>query len=431
MRPSSVNRNFFSQATDEAYALGLVKEGMLRSLFTLNCLFFDSVSVGAADLLGNPVLYKMMMEEREAMLSLYRSPKCGGLGVLQPVIIGDSKSMSQVADLMIQTNTIFRLPDRTDLVRHARAIDDADAMLLSCPESDFRRDYYRNMIKITKYLNTNGLDVWVGADQLFPAGSLAMLEDWLSNEAPTDFLRYSSVHRFAELSLPLALQHKVKLLAESIFQYTISSTQMAALSTARDVTPFVDSIRTLTSQSDNKQAVQLANRRRLRTDGVSVSLPLEDIAKLPLQHLVIVRDLPAFRDVRRILADFRCGRGPVSADRVQQSVDACAEQFLEYVGRSELQREVFVERLRKKERITRLRVWYDVGAAATPVLLTLASPGPLSIALGIVSSATLLGISRYVAENEIGHNTIHPEFTGTRATYLPVEGIIREGEETR
>jgi hypothetical protein len=419
----SVNRNFFTQASDEAYALRLVDYNSLRFLFTLNCLFFDFISIGAAALLGNPVLYRMLRDEKDAMSLLYRSSSASGYGVLQPVIMGDHETMAQVAESMIKANTIYQLSNRTELENHAQLIDDAGTEYLWCPELDFRLNYYENMLEISKYLNMDGLQAWSDSEQLFPVGSLSTFVDWLISVAPKDDLRCSSIYRFVDKSLPVRLRHRVKLLAETIYQYTLSLTQMAALSTSGEVAPLIHCIRALSTLTGGAEALE-PQQRRLEFEDVRISLPLEGIAKLPLRHLIVVRDLSAFREARSVLADFRWGRKSTSATKVQRALDKCTDQLLEYVSRTDLQRTVFVEDLRKREKITRLKIWYDVSATAIPLMLSFLFPGGTPKILAVIASGTLLGFSRHIKRGEAGPNTIHPEVTGKRTVYSPARGSL-------
>ena len=394
-----VNRNFFAQGTDEAYALRLIDDKSLRSLLTLNCLFFDFIAIGATDLLGNPILYRMLTEEKDAMTSLYHGSSFGEHGVLQPVIIGDHKTMTQVAEDMIRTNTIYRLSKRADLENHAQLIDDAGAIHLRCSELDFRRNYYENVLEITKYLNIEGLRAWSNSQQLFPVGSLSTLLDWLINKAPNDYLRCSAIIRFADGNLPVRLRRRVKMLGEAIYQYSLSQTQIAALSTPGEVAPFIDCMNNLSTPTSSIEAHK-PSRRKLGTEEIRTSLPIQEVTELPLRHLVVIRSLPAFREMRSVLADFRQGSKSVSITKVQSTVDQCTEQLLEYLGRTDLQRVAFVESVRKNEKITRMKIWYDISAAVIPLILSLTFPGGTPTILAVIASGTLLGFSQYLLKNE-------------------------------
>ena len=87
-----INRNYFGQGTEQSLALNLIGQVSLRSLFGLNCLFFDQLAISAPDLLGNPVLYELFNQEAQEMSLLYRRRSEGGIGLIQPVLAGDFDS---------------------------------------------------------------------------------------------------------------------------------------------------------------------------------------------------------------------------------------------------------------------------------------------------------------------------------------------------
>ena len=81
--------------------------------------------------------------------------------------------------------------------------------------------------------------------------------------------------------------------------------------------------------------------RSISTDEVSTLLPFEELINPRLEHLLVLRDLPAFIRVRDLLAQFRLEHGHIEAKRLQRGVDGCAIGLVNYARGNELQKENF------------------------------------------------------------------------------------------
>lgn len=424
-----LDRCFLVHATDEAYSHGFVDDRYLRFLFGLNCLFFDSITIGASDLLGNPLFYRMFKQDRDAMRILYCNSDERGEGIIQPVLMDRHESISSVAENMIKTNTIHRLPSNLELEEHARMIDDARPAYLRCSEDAFRLNYYGNMVSISEHLDGNGLKAWSQQEELFPIGSLSALTNWLTRTARKDDLRCSSIYRFADENWTGDFSARVKLLADTTYQYTSSQMQVAALSTPPEYVPIIDSLRSMSADVSYSKTGELY-QNELQSEKLEVALPIKQVVdSFPLEHIIVLRKLPAFRDMRKMLTEFRLGRKQVYAPDVKHLLDECGEHLRHYISKSEIEKEDFVRGILDRDVwLTILNIVLDLdGVAISLALIAMGVPKVLAIVIGIEMVYANYRIQKpdRQAQPETIANNIIQQPIDYQGKYHPLDGTLR------
>ena len=394
---------FLTQGTDGAQHLGLINAESLRSVFVLNILFFDSIAIGASDILGNPLFNSMFMEEKDAMSKLYRNTDDGGYGVLRPVLMGEHENMESVASSIIDKQVIYSMSEG-ELRAHSELIDDTKPEYLWCPESYFRTSFHNNMIEATSRINTTGLQAWSNREKLLPIGSLSALAEWLQQVDTADQLQCSSIWRFADNSLSGNLVYKVKVLAEAIYQFTLSQRLCVSLSAPGAYAPVIDLIHSISSTENTEERTG----HELKDYGAKdtrLSLPLEPITNLSLAQIIEVRNLPAFCKVRRLLFNSRTGLGRFRPKRLISTLEECADQLNVFAIMTESQRRDFLRRHRKSTSDTIVRVISDSGNLGLLVgLLSVDVPTYLAVLITSMSAGT----SRYLRSRESGSNIVIP-----------------------
>ena len=423
-----LNTNLLSQASDESFALGLIDEKSLKFIFNLNCLFFNHVAIGAPAILGNPVLYQMISQDPESMSYLYRNTSDNGSGLLQPILMGEHKSINEVAESMVKAKTIHRLSSQFELESHAQLISNASPDYLWCPDIGFRISYYQNMVEIVKYLNSDGLKAWSSSDLIIPTGSLSKLNYWLNNNVAKDSLRCSKIYNFADTNFSQKMSHSIKLLGETIYQYSLSSKLMAALSTPGRVSPFINCMQNLITPPiiDKYKEYDI---NRFKSEEINISLPLNQIANLSLKEIIIIRELQAFRDIRSFLADYRLGRKEFLATDLQRRLNECESQLIIFADSSNLNKTIFVEDIINKKKKTKLKLIQDATGTLIPILL-LFLPLEIGIPLLTVERIASFATSRYLKKNEVGQNIVYPELLTEKVTYLPVDGELKNKDKS-
>jgi hypothetical protein len=412
VKAEPVNRNFFGQASDQAVALALMPQQSVEAIFKLNCLFFDHLTLGTSDMLGNSVLFNLFVEEPNAMSRLFRSSKKGGLGIFQPILADQLQSAVEVAESMIKSKVIHSLK-QAQLLKHADLISRSDPNYLWFDLANFRLGYYANMLEITRLINRDGL---VGGQSSLPQkGELKRLEQWLMTGAPVDNLRETDVFRFIETG-GIKRKRPAKRLAELVFQYSLAHTQFAALSLPAQSAPIISGLAGLRNTFKPTFASG-AEKEELQ---LKILLPVQDLIALPMRHIIEIRELPAFRIARRLLAKFRWAVSSVDIVSIQAQMDQCAEQLITYATGTELQRCVLVKAIQDQRRSAAIKLIKVAALSGTRLLFVLTQARPIAA----IASYGLDMLSAIMMTNSRTYNAIHPESNAEVAEYLPASGTL-------
>lgn len=414
MKPEPVNRNFFAQASDQAVTLGLMPQKSVEAAFKLNCLFFDHLTLGTPDMLGNPVLFKLFVEEPDAMSHLFQASKKGGLGLFQPILADKLQSAAEVAESMLKSGVIHSL-QKSQLLKHADLVSRSQPDYLWFDLANFRLGYYANMLEITRLVNRDGL---AGEGSSLPQkGDLQPLERWLMSAAPADNLRETDVFRFIEAS---AIKRKkpAKRLAESVFQYSLAHTQFAALSLPAQSAPIINGLASL--KNAFKPILAGDSEGKQEELQLKILLPIQDIIALPMRHIIAIRQLPSFRAARQLLARFRWGISSVDIITVQTKMDQCAEQLVTYATGTELQRLAFVRAIQQQRRTSAIKLIKVAALSGTRLLFVLTESRPIAA----IASYGLDMLSAVLISNSRTYNAIHAESKTELAEYFPASGTL-------
>jgi len=418
----SENRVYLSQISDGAQHLGLVDQRFFDSIFNLNCLFFDHIAIAASDLLGNPFFYRRVYREQEGFSRLLKNRDVGGQGMIQPILMGDHAGIEDVAQTMTRLQTIFSLSPQ-ELEKHALLIHESEPSYLYVQEDVFRQRYYHNMAVATDLLNIEGLS----AGYNIQAGSFDRLLDWLSNEADKECFRCSDLYRFADREYVDDEEQIVKILGETIYQFTMNSLQLSVLSTPDKLIPIIESFRKLEMsdndvQEENKQIQQGA---KYSCYDLAVYFDITVLSDLSATHLVKVRDLPSFRQARTLLCQIR--QNSTSDEKqfleMQSLLNLCSEELYIYALHagedSDIQLRLIVENFRKKNINSKLRVWETVSdeGVLLAIELLLGSFSPVTWGLNSLASS---GVKSLFNKLKTSPNIIHQR--------LPYRYVLDRGD---
>jgi len=416
----SLNTVFLSQVADGAMHLGLISESDLEIVFKLNCLFFDHVAIGASGLLCNKLLYGYLINESEAITSLYRRNDSNG-SILQPVIWHkNNDSVSDLAEKMIEKGTIHYFESDEVLVDHARRIEEIGPNFLTSSEEVFRDRYKNNVTALVSHLLKAPSSIFLGTG--LNATILDNTASWLSRRDSSNPLQCSDLYRFANDKFADHENMAIKKLADCAYHFSLASTLRTEFSAPQPVTPLVELMRYLSQGADEEN--EWAGPAFSKPEDISTKLPLKLILELPLGDVLLVRGLSSFAKVRGTLGRFRAGER-ISPMEVQDQFDICAEQLLEYASGNKFQRKNLMERIRSAKQKVVLRFMYDVITAASPIALALIYPTQIPLAMSTFVSAGLFVANQALSTNDTSPNTVYPYFNNNEGIiYRATDGTV-------
>ena len=414
---------FLSQAAASALDLKLASKHEIESVFKVNCLFFDHIAIGASTLLTNQLLHNYWKVEREAISKMYDSGAGTSGSIIKPVLwYQNNDSLISAAENMAEAGTLHNFSSDDTLLEHAETISSCNPSILNASEENFRSDLAQNIVEFFELFVRHNYEQHSEID-LQPLAARQTL-DWLESRTKSGPITNSSIYHFSDDQLPEQDALAVKMIVDSLYHFTLSSSVWSEFSTLQSVSPIIQIAKSINNNNPINQVWENRSKQEEIEEFYS-NLALDLIVKLPLSDILKLRDLQSFRSFREELGRFRSGAS-YSLNALQDSLDGCVDEMHAFASRdSRLQRENYYQKLKSQEKILTFRFLHGSAFFANPLALIIYTPDPVPVLWTTIFSVGLYSAGNLLSRNHSSQNTVFPKTTGE---YHPTEGDLKNIE---
>lgn len=280
---------YLSQATDTMCREGEVQFDDYRRLLKVHILLYDHVRIPATQLLSNPYLFRITEDEN---LATVLQSRANNPSIIQPIGFG-AASFREIAEIMLEKNTIHSLRSDDLLLEHSKKLDSFGSRIATQNEQKFRsvyRNTIRALILLSRYSNIN--------DSL--KSSMLKLRPWLRDQ---EFMIHTEwLKRIDQLQISDADRKSLALLSDSAYAFAFADCDGHTFSKSRKQELFGELFQQVEVVLVGRDRIDTTNAETIKSLITDFSFAALDI--LPLKKIVALRKEDAFTDLRKNIHTF-------------------------------------------------------------------------------------------------------------------------------
>lgn len=313
---------YMTQLSDGSLRNGLINENELKFSLNLNLLFYDSLYISAPALLRNHVFFESIISENKSHSK--STKKLYHDGLIRPVLIEGNSNIIDVCRNVTHAKNVIGFSgnrfgtDIKQLEKHAYEISESKPNYLYS-KFLFNRNHYReSFIELLKYQSSFGK---------INSELVTEIIDLLNTKFDRNNFKVADIYQITKDERYTLFRHEINARAFILMEYLSKPVNVDSFSSISKDIDIIDDYNFI----NNGRKKELENIDYNFDEPYLIKLPVNRLAELSLEEILLIRELKLFRKMR---SNFHNQSEKTSQEEINSLFDETKNELLRIVNHS-------------------------------------------------------------------------------------------------